>query len=320
MNTEYESYTLRFCSRCTEVIIKNFHNLVAKFNLNDPIKKRIQKEYICYIPDKADDSKLNQKIHFIKNCPVGMIAYKISDELKKLIESQKIKEVLVIGEGRSCEALLKTISRQLKNYGFKNVDYRGNPGILPINQNVVDAYKFLAKDNMSVLGWRILGDPQDDTEKKQHLENAKLLTELISGTPSKLEKIKPVKIIPVEIAIEDWGIITNQDEAVRKELLIRELKQTNLYYLPRPLSNLDITVCNILNSKGLGADIVFLIGFDQGKFPSKKEPTESEIYQMLVATTRTKKRLYLINTINSRVSNFFNYLDVTDLAVEEVKI
>jgi superfamily I DNA/RNA helicase len=102
-------------------------------------------------------------------------------------------------------------------------------------------------------------------------------------------------------------------------VLIRELKRANLY-LPRPLCNLDITVCNILNSKGLGADVVFLIGFDQGKFPSKNDPTDSEIYQMLVAITRAKKRIYLINTIDKKVSKFIDCLDSNDLDVEEIKI
>ncbi len=50
----------------------------------------------------------------IKNCPVGMIATKIEGELKKLVGSQKIKEVLIIGEARSCKALLKTTAQQLK--------------------------------------------------------------------------------------------------------------------------------------------------------------------------------------------------------------
>src|SRR3989344_8854111 len=79
-NLDFESHTLRFCSRCTEVIIKYFHAIVEKFNLNDPTKSRIQKEYICYTPDKEKDSKANPKIHLIKNCPSGMIAYKIKDE------------------------------------------------------------------------------------------------------------------------------------------------------------------------------------------------------------------------------------------------
>jgi superfamily I DNA/RNA helicase len=55
-------------------------------------------------------------------------------------------------------------------------------------------------------------------------------------------------------------------------------------------------VTNILGSKGLGADVVFLVGFDQGKLPAKKDVQEDEVYQFLVALTRTKKRLYLITT------------------------
>lgn len=73
-----------------------------------------------------------------------------------------------------------------------------------------------------------------------------------------------------------------------------------------------------MNSKGLGADIVFLIGFDQGKFPSKAEATDSEIYQMLVTITRAKKRVYLINTVGKEVSTFLNCLTPDDLEVETV--
>ncbi|HOI97918.1 MAG TPA: 3'-5' exonuclease, partial [Candidatus Pacearchaeota archaeon] len=77
----------------------------------------------------------------------------------------------------------------------------------------------------------------------------------------------------------------------------------------------DITVCNILNSKGLGADIVFLVGFDQGRFPLKKDPTENEIYQMLVAITRAKKRIYLINTIGRKISQFIDCLNKKDIDI-----
>ena len=79
--------------------------------------------------------------------------------------------------------------------------------------------------------------------------------------------------------------------------------------MPRPLCNIEITVCNILKSKGLGADVIFLVGFDQGKFPAKKEAADSEVYQMLVALTRAKKRIYLVNTIDKKVSSFIELLD-----------
>lgn len=90
-------------------------------------------------------------------------------------------------------------------------------------------------------------------------------------------------------------------------------------HLARPLCNLDITVCNILNSKGLGADVVFLIGFDQGRFPTKEDASEAEIYQMLVAVTRAKKRLYLINTVGRAISIFTHHIEASDLDVEEIK-
>jgi len=339
-NIHWESYTLRFCSRCTEIMIKYFHTLVERFNLNnpvesDPAKKRIKKEYICYAPDGERDSKIydsraNPQIHLIKNCPVGMIAYKIKNELEKLVENQKVKEILVIGEGQSCEALLKKIAQQLKNYGFKNVDYRGRDDgcVLRFRQAIIDAYKFIAKDESSLLGWRILGNIANQEEKEQHVRNAKTLIAIIDGTPSKLKKIKEEDIRILEATIENWGDESDetateaernkQNEEIRKGVLIQDLKRSNLH-LSRPLCNLDIAVCNILNSKGLNADIVFIIGFDQGKFPSKVNATDSEIYQMLVATTRAKKRVYLINTIKSKVSGFVDCLNVADLNIEEIK-
>lgn len=334
LNTNFESHTLRFCSRCTEVIVKYFHGLVAQFKLNEPGKGRIQKDYICYVPDKEGDSKANPKIHHIKDCPPGMIAYKIKGELQKLVDSQKIKSVLIIGEGGSCKSLLQDVSRQIKSYGFQNVDCRSDGSVLPVQQDVTDAYKFLAKDSESLLGWRILQNPIDAKLKKRHLKNAKTLKAIIDGTPSTIRKIKSADLTALENDIEKWDSISTasesadpnesptdrgeQNEQIRQGMLIQQLKSANTF-LQRPLRNLEITICNILNSKGLGADVVFVIGFDQGKFPSKTEPTESEVYQMLVGITRAKKRIYLISTINKTPSIFLNCLTGEDLDIEVIK-
>lgn len=198
---------------------------------------------------KIYDSKANPKIHLIKNCPVGMIAYKVYSELKELVEVQKIKDVLIIGEGRSCKTLLKIIAQQLKNYGFKNIDYRDEADILQIQQDIVDAYKFIARDESSLLGWRILGNPTDEGEKEKHIKNSKTLKAIIDGTPSELEKIKGADIKTLESIIEDCKTQNEkvnagdgesdetaieaerykQDEEIRKNVLIHELKQSNLF-------------------------------------------------------------------------------------------
>jgi AAA domain len=315
-NSGFESHTLRFCSRCTEVIIKYFHAIVEKYKLNEPSKNRIQKEYISYVPDKEKDSEANQKVYLIKNCPRGMIAYKIKDELEKIIDNQKIKDVLIIGEARSCKAILATAAKQLGNYGFANVDYSKEGGLLTSKQDIVDAYKFISKDKNSTLGWRILGNPTDNTVINKHKKNAKILNVVINGTPSNITNISDEEFESLRVEIEETHML---DKDIRKNLLVKEIRTKNIY-LSRPLRNLNLTVCNILNSKGLGADIVFVIGFDKDKFPVRDIPTDSEIYQMLVALTRAKKRIYFVNTTGKNVSSFIECLDSTDLNVDEIKL
>lgn len=202
---------------------------------------------------------------------------------------------------------------------------------------MVDAYKLLAKDGESLLAWRLLDNPAKPEDKARHLKNSNTLKTIIEGTPSKLAKIGNTSLTNLERDIEAWeenkalkpgdreAAINDSDEQrnkqneiIRKELLFQELKRLNVHQ-PRPLCNLELTVCNILNSKGLGADVVFLIGFDEGKFPVEKEIKDSEIYQMLVAITRAKKRLYLINTISSKVSTFANCLNSASVRVEDLE-
>ncbi|MBP6977626.1 MAG: AAA family ATPase [Lentimicrobiaceae bacterium] len=313
-NDNFESHTLRFCSRCTEVMIKCFHDLIETYGLNDPQLGRIQKEFICYLPDKNEDSKRNSKIQILKNCPTGKIAFEIKKELTRLVQSQKIKDVLIIGEGRSCESILKQIGEQLSNYGFRNVDYKKKIDYFSINQDIVDAYKLIHYNPSSPLGWRILGNPEDSKQRNKHIKNAETLDRIINSTSSKLTSIRDQAISELETVIEDESI---NDFEIRKGLLFKLLKRNNIH-LSRPLCNLDISVCNILNSKGLGADVVFLVGFDNKRFPLKETPNEEEVYQMLVAMTRAKKRIYLINTIGKNMSSFIDYLDKQYLGIREI--
>lgn len=315
-NTDFESHELRYCLRCTDVIIRTFHQAVKKYNLNAPAKKRIQKEYNYYPPDKHEDSTLNSQIHLITKCPPGMIAYKIKNELESITDHQKIKQVLIIGEGRSCKAILEDIAIQLINYGFRNVEHKKVNEIWDLKVEAIDAYKLIAKDQNSSIGWRILGNPSDKMKKGAHLKNTQTLGKIINGTPSTLNGIKTTDLK----SLEKWigsDVITNDE--IRKKILYREIKRENVN-LPRPLSRLDITVCNILNAKGLGADVVFVVGFDQKRLPLKDIPEDSEVYNFLVALTRAKKRVYFINTVGKPVSSFIDCVDKKDVSTEEVSI
>lgn len=316
-NDNWESHTLRFCSRCTEVIIRYFHALVDKFGLNNPSepapeKRRVEKDYICYAPigesdSKIEDSIANPKIHLIKNCPTGMIPSKIQSELEEICRHQKVKDVLIIGEARSCKTILSDTARILVDYGFKYVNYQ-DEDIIKVDDAILDAYGFLSKNKDSLIGWRLLENPTE-SEKEEHLKNAVVLRKILQK-----ESVAESSIDRLISKIDQ----TTKTESEIKKILIKERIKRQFKNSPRPVSNLEITVCNILNSKGLGADIVFVLGFDQGKLPNSSTPTNSEIYQMLVSITRAKKRVYLINTSGKGVSKFIDSIESADLDIEEI--
>ena len=324
-NEEFESHSLRFCSRCPEVVINAFHTIATGLGLNAEGIDRIKKDYICYLPDKQKDSEANPKLYLMEQVPPGMIAFKIRTQLEQILGTQKIKSVLVIGEGQSCRATLRTVARQLCAYGFKNVDH---PYVatkpFDIDQTVVDAYLWIKKNNAHPLAWRLLTAVRNEFDwqallksnfsdankfieslpddfKKTHKTNSKVVSKMVNGSPSSIKQI-------ADGSVEKVLEVLVKKKRTDRELLADQLITENAS-LPRPLSNLNVTVCSILASKGLGADVVFLIGFDQGKLPSKTEIQDSEIYQMLVALTRTKKRIYLINTVNCQISEFSKHID-----------
>ncbi len=261
----------------------------------------------------------------INDCSPALIPRKIKSELEEILKTQKIKSVLVIGEARSCSTLLGNIAFHLKESGFKNVTFTGdNENFFSEKSNIVSAYKFLSNESNQILAWRILLDEIDndikttiistnynnadaiiealpDEFKDEHTKNAKVLQKILNRPKSERNRI-------AQSTIDKLVKRIIEDKKEFKEILIEQLVNNNSY-LPRPLANIDITVCNILKSKGMGADIVFLIGFDQERIPQKSEVADSEIYQMFVALTRSKKRIYFIHTKDKKISSFIECID-----------
>lgn len=325
-NTDFESHTLRYCSRCTEVIINAFHNIVEHFCSEGKLSGRIKKEYVCYPPDKKKDSDLNPEILLFENIAPGLIPTKIRYELSSIIREQKIKSVLIIGEGRTCEKLLLSIAKGLKEFGFKGVNHAGHHHrVFFSKSHVIMGYKILSEESNDILAWRLLLKEIDNEAKIKKIisENYANPDGFMETLPSDFKKLQKenAKILKRILEKPESGrnqIAWSSIEKLLKQVVIEEREKRDIFinqlidenkYLPRLLANIDITVCNILGSKGLGADVVFLVGFDQGKLPMKKNIEDSEVYQMLVALTRANKRIYFINTIGRRISRFIDYID-----------
>ncbi len=323
-NTNFESHTLKYCSRCTEVVINAFYGLVKHFK--NKLNNRIDKDYICYYPEKEDDNKLNPNILILEEVGPRLIPTIIKNELSKILKEQKIKSVLIIGEGKTCRYLLSGIAKKLREFGFANVKEGGRYNKpFSFKPHVIEGYKILLEKENDVLAWRLLIEEFKNTNKKKRiiLDNYDNSNGVVESLPSEFKKTQEKNAETLQrilnrsesgrnqIADSSTNKLLRQivlEEKEKREIFINQLIDEN-NNLPRPLANLDITVCNILGSKGLGADVVFVVGFDQGKLPSKEDATDSEIWQILVALTRTKKCIYFINTKGKEMSQFINHID-----------
>lgn len=324
-NKDFESHTLNYCSRCTDVIIKGFHSVVKYYSDRKKLMGRVAKEYRFFPPDKQPDSDANPQVVLFRDIPPGALPQRIRTELEDLLKTQKIKSVMVLGEGRTCKTLLEATAMRLREMGFCNVSHPSfGPGTFQFYAEIVAGLRFVSKDRDHTLGWRLILELLSREKREKlivdHFDNAAgwiktLPADLVRDVKRNAATLKRILSKPASdrqsiadssIAMLMESIVRN--EKSRREAFIDELIANNKHQ-DRPLRNLDITVCNILGSKGLAADVVFLIGFDERKLPMKKEVEDAEVYQLLVAMTRAKKRLYFVNTTGSKVSRFVKSID-----------
>lgn len=325
-NNQFESHTLKYCSRSTEVIINAFHSCVEYYRDKGKLSERVEKEYVFYPPDKTEDSTLNPKLLLFEEIGPSSIPIKIKKELREMLKNQKIKSVLILGEPQTCQDQLRSIARKLREFGFSDVRHpHQHHNTFSFEERIVAGYEILSKQSNDTLGWRLLVDDLSDINLKREIIskhysdsagfidaipedfkktakwNCKTLQRILNNPLSDRNNIAQSSIEKL-----DEAIVENEKE--RRKVFINQLIDEN-NYLDRPLANLSITVCSILGAKGLTADVVFLIGFDEGKLPTGTNVDDSEIYQLLVALTRASKRLYLINTMGHRVSQFIDSID-----------
>lgn len=76
---------------------------------------------------------------------------------------------------------------------------------------------------------------------------------------------------------------------------VREIRN-EMRQVGRAASQIPIGVHNLPSSKGLEADIVFVVGMSEGHFPNPNRDVAEQCRLFYVAMTRAKKRLYLLSS------------------------
>lgn len=332
-DTSFEQFVLPYCTRCTEVIVNAVHDVVKKAKDSGITnEQRLEKEFICYFPDKAEDNKNFPKIIYAR-CSTNTnrspyIAKYIESEIKK-ISSEEIKEmkekenysVLVIGKSH----YLKSISDYFKT---QNIPHEIKTKAELLFEDLRFALQLLIRDMTSNLGWRIIMEYKNPTNLPDIItksEDGTLLHEMLDQDyKNKYEGM--VKIYTAlsgesEISQEDWDELTDFFSMDKDNIQKRIKKQEEEV----ESNDLTIKLTSHVGAKGLSAGRVFIVSFNNGEFPQNPNSiSEEEVNTFLVALTRTVKQCYLISNksfgakLFIKPSVFLGWLDSSSIEAVEI--
>ncbi len=341
---KYEKFLLPFCSRCPRVIIEALHDVVSHAKKFGKLRERIDKKYICYLPEKLSDSKKYPEIIHVncsiqkKNAPY--IAKFIEQEIEKL-STKEIEEINAKGDYTVLVTGPKQYLKQINSYLKHTKKYILHFRKLEIEQkkiSIIDGYKILLdEDKLSNLGWRVLleCDPIENIGNllkktlgdniiqlydylpksyvKRHEENLELLgklqrdEELTEKEERILENIFKVKLSDLKLqVIKEEDVEKSQEERVATDAI-------------------KVALSTYVGCKGLSAGYVVIVGLNEGNLPkNNSNPSDIEICQFIVALARTIKKCYLISVSRfagkpeGRRSIFIDWINRKRITYEEV--
>jgi ATP-dependent DNA helicase UvrD/PcrA len=321
---EYERFPLPFCSRCTNVVVAAVNDVVRAGVENGNLDGRLDKEFDCYVPEKAADSEAHPAIIHavcsVQSKKAPYVGRYIIDRINA-IPNEDIRDsdaggyptVLVIGPNPFLDAAFDTISEvypqaQLRKAEQSDIDS-------------LDGYRLLAKDERSRLGWRIilacdafagsdevlvevtryeaeLVDLLPDDYRKRHLVLARVVgrlqarEELTAGEKDELSEATGMGLDEVLRRVHAAENRENEDTDGDS---LAESPGTESEPGPDRVEP-SIICTSLTGAKGLSAAYVFLVGFNNGHFP--RDPagiTDQEVCQFLVGLSRTRKACHLIS-------------------------
>jgi hypothetical protein len=305
-NEEYELFELPYCTRCTQVIVDATHTVVARARALHLLDRRLDKPYDCFLPEKRHDSANYPKIiHARCSIQTNRAPYMgqyiegrirdISDAEIEESRSNNYPTVLIIGPNPFLTQIGSYLRGRFNNIATSSSDA---PEL-----SLLDAYRFLAHDADSNLGWRILLQllrPGNwEAPVRRALANDERLCSLLPQAfiNDQLEIVELLKRLDAEAPLSN-----NELEVFATALGVDPMNVGEILNPSAPterqldLAEPTIMLTSLLGSKGLQAAHVFIVGVNQGHFPRRAVPTNAEVCQLLVALTRTSKSCTLVST------------------------
>jgi len=301
----HKNFELPFCFRCTKTIVSAFKNVVDEAKKKGLLKKRVDNKYE-YFPTKEKDEKSNKnpKIVVKENVFDTNVAFHIDKNIQDIYEFGEAKfSVLVITPLPGQAIKIKT---QLYKKGFRNIQtkYKDDGDS---KEYFLDGLGLLLKDENCNLGWRIVAEYILNKKElkisieKSHSSKSPFKELIDKGHVQYVESLlKIIKKIKENIAVTEreceklFKAIGYNPNKITSEKLADRLKD----YFPKSdvYKDVPIKITNILGSKGLTRDYVFLVNFDDKYLiGDKNNITDEKICNFLVVLTRAKNRVYIFS-------------------------
>jgi hypothetical protein len=302
----FEVFTLPYCSRCTEVIVTGVKRVIQRATNLHLLDGRLQKSFEPY-PGKAEDSAAYPRI-IHADCSIHrkdrpyMSRY-VEQQIQRipaadveLSYKEKHPTALVIGP----PYFVSAVAEFLQQRGHQ-VDFRLSK---PRPIDIADAYRLIAADAKSRLGWRIVHAvrPCDKVKaelalvivgdgdlaaafcaacNEDHSAHVALARRIFEG-----DQLSPGDEAMLRQRLEEDGDLRARLTGWSDEEPEREWDET------RPL----IVCASLIGSKGLSAEHVFVVGLNDGDFPRDPQAvTPTEVCELVVALSRTRKACHLVS-------------------------
>ena len=322
---EYENFELPYCSRCTEVLVAATHTVVNEARAIDLLDGRLDKRFVCYLPDKRPDSEAFPRIvHAVCSTQSTVSPYMgryIAGRIREIDPADIAVSredgrptVLVIGP----KPFLPQVETVLRNE-FQNVVSAEKS---ELELDPLYAVQLLQREEASRLGWRILLQIRqppgwEDMVARaltEHAELFDLLTEDFRNEHLRASEVLRKLNNGETVDHEERKLLANvlgvPEDALEEFLADEEDDHPEV----DPLEPV-IMLTSLMGAKGLQADHVFVVGVNAGHFPRHNgQPTNEEVCQLLVALTRTRRSCTLVSTtrlagVRKATSRFVAWLE-----------
>lgn len=319
--TDYESFTLPHCWRCTRVIVDAANDIIKNARERGFLKDRIDKKCEYYQQkDKDDESDKNPKIIYSQQF-ARKIPWFIEHQIGKVTEDTRGKySVLILSPTKTQTRL---IIEALKGKGFINIESVEKKD--EKEPTILDGFKILLDDENSNLGWRIVSRfVLNEKDFKSALEesnkdNAKCFNELIDSCKKKetenvlkvLRAVKNNKKVAdnkLEEAMRKVGI---NPFDIAKNYLKDEISLGSQRIGNPGLRKIPIKATTIQGSKGLDADYVFITYFDDRYFIKDRDKiniVDKDICNLIVTLTRARRKVFLISSDVKKEPIFLSWI------------